>query len=481
MAPHESSSPISRRGLSGALGQAEAVTLQHPSTPFFGNGLFDTLGQPVTLRDAASLGAVNDFVEGFIACETRVGNILAAAETDMGTLVQSYGGMLQMFSETRQGPINARPFLDRAEAASAEASERERSFLGCLQPWAAGDVREAISRHEAHQRLFPRDLVALKLGHYHCFNRGDSPGMLRLALSALPASADVPYVHGMAAFAYEQCHLMKEAEAAAALAIRMVRKEPWAHHAMGHVMLTEGRIEEGLAFMLGVSDTWVGLNSFMETHNWWHVALFHLERRRHDEALAVYDEHVWGVCKDYTQDQIGAVSLLARLDLAGVDVGDRWQDVADYLEARTDDHVLPFLDMQYLYGLAKAGRPHADELMRSTEQWAAEAPEQSRAAWQRVCVPACRGLLASARGDYVTAIDQLGIAMPRLLEIGGSHAQRDLFDQVYLDALIRGGQWPEAQNLLQQRVTQQPESLRLAGQLAVVYRKLGLDPALAGL
>ena len=28
----------------------------------------DSLGNPVTLREAGSLGAVNDFVEGFIAC-----------------------------------------------------------------------------------------------------------------------------------------------------------------------------------------------------------------------------------------------------------------------------------------------------------------------------------------------------------------------------------------------------------------------------
>ncbi|MDB6000217.1 MAG: tetratricopeptide repeat-containing protein, partial [Rhizobacter sp.] len=369
--------------------------------------LRDSLGNTVTLQDAASLAAVNAFVEGFIACETRVVDILAAAEHDHSTLVQSYAGMLQMFSETPAAPVNAKPYFDRAQASAPQATERERRFLGCLQAWAAGDITRAMALHEAQVKDHPRDLVSLKLGHYHCFNRGDSPGMLRLALAALPHAADVPYLHGMAAFAYEQCHLLDEAEAAASLAIRMRRKEPWAHHAMAHVMLTEGRIEEGLAFTLGVSDTWIGLNSFMETHNWWHVALFQLERREHDAALRTYDEHVWGVCKDYTQDQIGAVSLLARLELAGVDVGSRWNDVADYLEARTDDHVLPFLDMQYLYGLARAGRPQADGLMASVERWAAQAPPQSSAAWQRVCVPACRGLLAAARGDFRTAIDQL--------------------------------------------------------------------------
>jgi hypothetical protein len=224
---------------------------------------------------------------------------------------------------------------------------------------------------------------------------------------------------------------------AARRAISMRRKEPWAHHALAHVMLTQGRIEEGHAFMQDVSETWTGLNSFMVTHNWWHQALFALELERHDEVLALYDQEVWGVAKDYSQDQINAVSLLARLELAGVDVGDRWQDVAGYLAGRLDDHALPFLDMQYLYGLARAKRPEADTLMRNIQAHAAAAPDHAAPAWQQVCVPASRGLLAHARGDYQRAADELGQVLPRLAEIGGSHAQRDLFVRVHRDAATR--------------------------------------------
>ena len=39
----------------------------------------DLLGNPVTLDDPASLAAVDDFVSGFIACEARAANVLAAA------------------------------------------------------------------------------------------------------------------------------------------------------------------------------------------------------------------------------------------------------------------------------------------------------------------------------------------------------------------------------------------------------------------
>jgi len=439
----------------------------------------DGLGNPVSASDAASLRAIDDFVLGFIACEARAVDALAAAGSD-DPLVQAYGATLHLFAESRDAAANARPFIERARAGASRATTREQRYIEAVAAWADGDIARAIALHHEQAREHPRDLASLKLGQYHCFNTGDCPGMLRLALAALPAAADVPYLHGMAAFGYEQCHLMAEAEASARHAIAMRRKEPWAHHALGHVMLTEGRLTEGLQFMQGVSDTWVGLNSFMVTHNWWHVALFLIDLGRDDEALAVYDEQVWGVAKDYSQDQIGAVSLLARFELAGIDVGARWGDLADRLAGRLDDHVLPFLDLQYLYGLARAGRPEADRLMAGIEAFAPQAPASTRDAWQRVCLPAARGLLGHARGDFAAAIDGLGLALPRLVEIGGSHAQRDLFEQVWLDALIRQGSektLSAAQGILQQQRNGQPESLRLRRQASELLGRLGLPPS----
>lgn len=437
----------------------------------------DSFGNPLTLDDAASLPLVEDFTMGFVSTEARAVNLLALADSDASPMVQAYCATLHLFAESRDAAANAQPFLAKARAASERATPRERRYIAAIEAWAEGDIAKAIALHAEQAREHPRDLVSVKLGQYHCFNTGDCPGMLRLALAALPAASDVPYVHGMAAFGYEQCHLMREAEASARRAIGMCRKEPWAHHALAHVMLTEGRLCEGLAFMQGVSDSWSGLNSFMVTHNWWHVALFLIELGRDDEALALYDREVWGVVKDYSQDQIGAVSLLARFELAGIGVGARWDDVASHLQQRTADHVLPFLDLQYLYGLARAGRPEADSLLRNIEAHAQRAPLSTRAAWRSVCVPAARGLVAHARGDFAAAIEGLGSALPRLVEIGGSHAQRDLFEQVYLDALVRtGGQaaLAGAQGILQQQLNGQPESLRLRRQAGEVYARLGL-------
>ena len=102
--------------------------------------------------------------------------------------------------------------------------------------------------------------------------------------------------------------------------------------------------------------------------------------------------------------------------------------------------MLPFLDLQYLYGLARAGREQeARALLASMERHATQLPADSAPAWQRVCLPAARGLLAHAAGDWSAAVDGLGQALPRMMEIGGSHAQRDLFTRIHRDAVRRSG------------------------------------------
>ncbi len=392
----------------------------------------DSLGNPVTLQDPASLPPLNDFVEGVLACEARAANVLKLASTDGAALPQAYGAALQLFAESADAATHARPFLQRAHQAVATESNttpRERRFVAAIQAWAEGDLHRTCQLLEEQVKAFPRDLAALKLGQYHCFNLGDSERMLRMALSASQAAADVPYLHGMAAFGYEQCHQLEAAEQSARRGIQMRRKEPWAHHAVAHVMLTQGRNEEGRDFMAEHADTWVGLNSFMVTHNHWHRALSAIELHDFDAALALYDEQVWGVVKTYSQDQVNAVSLLSRLELRGVNVGGRWQELAPYLAVRAHDQVSPFLNLHYLYGLARADLPQAAVLLQHMEHHA-RAIAGTYPAWLQVALPAAHGIMAHLQHDRARAARQLGLALPRLAEIGGSHAQRDWFAQI---------------------------------------------------
>jgi len=435
----------------------------------------DWLGNTVTTTSDTTLAGINDFITGFLAYETKAANIVAAAQNAPDDcLANAYAALFHLFLESRDAPGLALPWLQKAEAAAPHASAREQLTTAIVRAWVDGDIPHVLRLSTQAARDYPRDLVVVKQAQYHCFNLGNCAGMLAAAEQVRDANADVPYMHGLAAFGLEQCHLLDDAEAAARQAIAMLRKEPWAHHALAHVLLTRGHIEEGLDFLQDVSSTWTELNSFMYTHNWWHLALFLINRGRYDEVLDIYDAHIWGIWKEYSQDQIGAVSLLMRLELAGCDVGNRWDDVSTYLKVRVNDFVQPFLTMQYLYGLARAGLPEADTLLANLRAFAAQAPAFVREVWGGVCLTACEGLLAHARGQWESAFRKMSEAAPRLLAVGGSHAQRALFDQILLDSMVKTCRHSAAQQMLESQRGYDPQCVPVNLALADVYARLNL-------
>ena len=434
----------------------------------------DALGNDVTTTDPSTLAGIDDFVAGFLGYETKATNVLAAADADPDSVLANvYAGFTWMFLEAAGAEDHARVYLDRARAAAAGANARELRLLGQLERWVAGDIAAVQRIGDSIVEQHPTDLASVKLHQYFSFNSGNATEMLRIAEAALPANQQNPHIHGMLAFGLEQMHRIPEAERAARRALEIREKEPWAQHALAHVMLSTGRVREGIDFLNGATKTWIELNSFMYTHNWWHKALFHISLGDTAAVLDAYDNHVWGISPDYSQDQVGAVSLLARMEVAGIDVGNRWEALAEYLKTRATDTIQPFLTLQYLYGLARAERSEADRLMQAVEDKARSATAWDHTVWHDVALPAARGVLAHARRDFASAARWLGIANPRLTEIGGSHAQRDLFGQLLLDAHMRIGNWQIAGQMLEMRRTWDPDGVPTNKMLAKVYCKLG--------
>lgn len=427
----------------------------------------DALGNEVTTSDPAALAGIDDFVSGFLGYEKKAGNVLGAADANPeSVLANVYAGFSWMFLEAMGAHRKAAQYLLRAQAAIAGANQREALLVEQLAHWVANDIPRVQAIGDEIVSRWPTDLASVKLHQYFSFNRGDAPSMLRIAEAALPANAGNPHIHGMLAFGYEQMHRIPEAEAAARRALSLKTKEPWAQHALAHVMLSSGRTREGVEFLGEASRTWVELNSFMYTHNWWHKALFHISLGDEQAVFDAYDNHVWGIEPDYSQDQVGAVSLLARMEVAGMDVGNRWEDVAAHLKSRARDTLQPFLTLQYLYGLARAERAEADELMAAIEERAASATGFDTVVWREVALPAARGMLAHARRDHAAAARWLSVANPRLQEIGGSHAQRDLFGQLLLDAHMKTGNYAVARQMLEMRRTWDPDGVPLQRMLA---------------
>jgi hypothetical protein len=400
--------------------------------------LNDSQGLKITTHSSAAIAAVDRFIDASL----RYGNVSvilkAIAADPTCAIAHAYAAAHYLSQESFKGHRLALPHLKAAKQYQQFATEREQAYIAAIDAWAQGDIVQAISQHEFIAEQFPQDLISVQQGQYHYFYRGESQKLLQIAASVLPANTDNHYLYGMLAFGLEQCHELSEAEAMARQAIALNRQDPWAHHALAHVMETQGRSAEGIAWMERNADTWENCNTLLYTHNWWHIALFYLKEDPR-QALAIYDHHLWGRgCKHSPKDQVGAISLLLRLEMQGVDVGNRWQELGLYLIPRIHEHTLPFQDLHYIYALTRAGQSSlAQKMLQSMETYAKTGSSSLRRLWTGVVLPTARSLVAYARAEWSTAIAELEPVLPHLSMIGGSHAQRDLFRQMYTHARLQ--------------------------------------------
>lgn len=159
--------------------------------------------------------------------------------------------------------------------------------------------------------------------------------------------------------------------------------------------------------------------------------------------------------KDKTDDYrdiSNATSLLMRLELDGHNVGNRWDELSDLCANRTEDGSLIFADLHYL--LALAGRDRDAEAKRMVARIHADGKRSSTEAEQRMATPgalAASGLEAFGEGDYGLAFKSLSQVRKSMQLAGGSHAQRDVFERMTIDAGLRAGQWAEVEAILDDR------------------------------
>lgn len=417
--------------------------------------LWDSQGLDVTTDSLLTIAAINHYSDQALAYGKEAVTIFKGIEADPEcAIANAHAAAFYLSHECAESRRKAVPYLEAARQYKHKTTEREQLFISAVEAWATGAIDQSIAYTEAIADKYPRDLIAVQLGQYHYFYQGNKEALLQIAEKVLPANCENHYLHGMIAFGLEQCHRLGEAEAVGRMAVAMDRNDPWAQHAVAHVMEMQGRLEEGIAWMESHSDTWENCNSMLYTHNWWHVALYYLEKEDIQQVLEIYDVHLWGrAWKESPKDQVGVISLLLRLELRGVDVGLRWQELVPHLIPRIHEHSLPFNDLHYVYALGRAGMlSQVTEMLSSMQAYADAANPFIKQTWNEIAVPTARGLAAHAQGQWEKASAYLGLTVHRLQAIGGSHAQRDLFEQVYLDGWLRASQNHEALRLLEKRI-----------------------------
>ena len=324
--------------------------------------------------------------------------------------------------------------------AGSTASDHAHRHAAAATLWLAGDAL-ALKAYATIVIEEPRDIIALAAAHALDFRLGNR-GMLRDRVARVlhywdGAMQGYAAVLAMYAFGLEENGAYRRAER---LARRALASEPGlapAIHALAHVMEMEGRAREGLDFLAAHEASWADGSGF-SIHLAWHRALFHLRLNEPAAALAVYDRQIANPALPTVAALADASALLWRLELRDVELGARWQHLADRWEKAPLDDARPFFREHAMMAFAAAGRKSAaTRLLESLPPVdIGDAPQLLPE--QALARPVCEALLAFAARDYAACIAALERVNHLADRCGGSIAQCDLL-QLTFEAARRAG------------------------------------------
>ncbi|MEM7567165.1 MAG: tetratricopeptide repeat protein, partial [Pseudomonadota bacterium] len=215
-----------------------------------------------------------------------------------------------------------------------------------------------------------------------------------------------------------------------------------------------GDSKRGLDWLLPRREAWAHCNNF-RYHVWWHLALMHLDRGEMAEVLRLYDDTIRADHTDDYRDISNAASLLMRLQIEGVPVGGRWEELAEISSRRIEDGCLAFADLHYLLALVGGQRKDATRgLIARIHLDAQRRESEIDRTMARPGLDAATGLEAFGEGKFEMAYAHLASARPTMQTIGGSHAQRDVFERLTIEAALRAGRLDDAGAILDSRAAQ---------------------------
>src|SRR5215468_3482516 len=162
-------------------------------------------------------------------------------------------GLLTTTTDKAVEPM-LRKSVEAGEALAIKANDRERRHLAAARAWLEGDFEQAVTRYGDIAIEYPRDSLALQLAHLGDFYLGQSSQLRdRIARALCDWDESVP--------------------------------------GYAHVLGMQGRLGDGVHWLTSRTDDWAPDNGFA-FHNWWHLALYHLDLGQHDRVLELYDKAI---------------------------------------------------------------------------------------------------------------------------------------------------------------------------------------------
>ena len=423
----------------------------------------DRFGAPVSHEDQSDIDVFGEAAElmlGYAPDPVGMTKALLEKSPDFIMARCFLAGIFLTASDKRRQPL-LRKHYDELAMRVDQANEREKGHIHALKLWLDGELYAASQAYADILNTCPRDIVALQLGHQtdfllgHASSTRDRP--TRVMNHWSEEDPQYSYILGMQAFGLEEAGHYNAAQAMAERCVALNEKDTWGVHALAHCLEMQGKADEGIDFMVNCEDRW-GNDTYMSIHNRWHLGLYYLERCEFDTALAMHDKHMQVTPKSELMDMHDSAALLWRLQMDGVDVGERWDVVADKYAVVIDQAYMAFTDIHAAMSFAATGRRAEAKAQIAVLETAARETTDTGNTIRLAGLPLVRGFDAFGRGEYTTAKRCLSAARHNSHLIGGSIAQRDVINWTLIEAAIRDDDSPMAQALLAERTFMKPHS-----------------------
>jgi len=373
-------------------------------------------------------------------------------------------GCLAYWYQQRARPEEARKTIKQALALASGASRRERQQIDAVSYWINGQGRDSIALIKEHLSEFPRDGLLLRLAHrlymLGCSGAGSPnfpPEYLALLRGVEAHCMDDWGFLAEYAFAHHETGQLDKAMELAQRSLDINPANAVACHSMTHVHFERGDASSGEDFL----GTWLqGFDAPASSyvHLSWHLALFELAQGKYQETLDRYEKYIRpSVVAKSMATLNDSASLMWRLQMyCGTPPPKPWVEVLTIAAPAAERPGAAFRDAHAALAFAGGGDYEAMTIMTSRLR---EAAEGGNSFARDVVLPLVQGIEAFAQGRYTESVRLLEPVFPQLVRVGGSHAQREVFEDTMLEAYIRAEQFEKAESMLRNRLNQR-ESVR---------------------
>ncbi|MCY3568432.1 MAG: hypothetical protein OXH38_07365 [Chloroflexi bacterium] len=417
----------------------------------------DAWGLPLTTSEEAA-EAYRLGVDRMLSYRLGVDEALGRAiELDPNfALAHSQLGLFHLF---RGNGKRAAELANQAHELAEQASPREQRHAAILGAAARGKASEAPALIDAHLSDTPRDApIVLQWlgGNFYGGGVEKRERMLEQFDRLAPSFGDDWWFLSWHAFANHEMDELETARRLVERSLELRRQNGQAAHAMSHVFFEEHDIDGGAGFLGDWLADYPERAGFYR-HLTWHQALFLLANGKRSEALALHDDTIRPGADEHG-DALGAVadgaSLLWRCrlhDSVGGGKGGHpdWQAIAELAESAFPRPGTAWVDVHRAMALAALG----DQIgLGALIDGLREAADRGHPTAGLVVAPVVEALAAFGQGDYEAAADGLAGVRDLIVTLGGSNAQRDVFEETLVEASLRAGRTEQALELLRERL-----------------------------